>query len=422
MQLTVPHSLAGVTGPCPNCQVLIQAPDLAPVAAYQAPVLPPQQEVHARSPQPGYGSEARPAAPLSSILYPESRQLPTRSDPAQEPTRVKFDPSGDKPPLGQSPPIKHRPHKTRIARALVPLTFLCVAIGVIYGVKTFLQKAPSENLAKQSQSAENGRSPAAVKVILPPQNETFESLTQGKGVQTIAAEDPPLGMMEEGFPPELQPVDGGIEALELLEKFLAMETLEQRLPYLETKRSEADLASSPLNGKLPEILRITVDIRETNSIEQVIDYFYHVDFADEAGGANPQTMLVRSRGTSPPKVVVDPFLDLYGGRFARYAETPVEDAGTFQVIISAGAFCYDDVPGAEKKFTLKILSREDSKEIAKAYFGKRSKIGDMLEDETSGLSWAQAKACTVFMRWNTDEDPERPFLEALDIKALNWNP
>ena len=46
----------------------------------------------------------------------------------------------------------------------------------------------------------------------------------------------------------------------------------------------------------------------------------------------------------------------------------------------------------------------------------------MLEDEASGFAYGQAKACTVFMRWNTEEDPLKPFLEALDIKALNWNP
>jgi hypothetical protein len=92
------------------------------------------------------------------------------------------------------------------------------------------------------------------------------------------------------------------------------------------------------------------------------------------------------------------------------------------VIISAGAFCYDEVPGADKKYTLKILSRDDAKELGRAYFGKRSKIGDMLADETSGLAYGQAKACTVLMRWNVEEDPEKPFLEALDIKAMNWNP
>lgn len=311
-------------------------------------------------------------------------------------------------------------------RLLVPGCFLIMSVGVMYGVKKFLQSDRRASSAKveTSAAAEAGGEPA-VKRIIEPEGGTFESLTGTGDSPSIPVGDAPMpviGAVENEFPPELQPVDGANAALEMLEQFLAMKTLEERLPVIETKRPESELVGSVLDGALPEVLRITVDVRETNAIEQVIDYYYHVDFASGEGGANPQTMLVRSRGTSPPKVVADPFLDLFGGRFAAFAEKPTAEAGTFQVIISAGAFCYDDVPGPEKKFTLKILSREDAKEIAKAYFGKRSKIGDMLEDETSGLAYGQPKPCTVFMRWNTEEDPERPFLEALDIKALDWNP
>ncbi|MFM2198877.1 MAG: hypothetical protein RLZZ505_2309 [Verrucomicrobiota bacterium] len=292
-------------------------------------------------------------------------------------------------------------------RFLVPMTFLCISLGVIYGVKTFLQKDMRAKSQKQTAVALQGETKTKVAPILPA-DDTFEALTEGN------PEDVPVI--------EPQPVDGGIHALEILEKFLAMKTLEERMPHLETKRPEADLARSVLNGPLPEVLKITVDVRETNAIEKVVDHYYQVDFSDGEGGVNPQTMLVRIRASGEPKVVVDPFLDLFGGNFARYAEKPTEEAGTFQVIISAGAFCYDDVPSPEKKFTLKILAREDTKEIAKAYFGKFSTIGAMLEDETSGLTYAQAKPCTLFIRWNMEDDPARPFLEALEIKALDWNP
>ncbi len=293
-------------------------------------------------------------------------------------------------------------------RFLVPLTFLCLALGVVYGVRTFLQKDIQSKSVKQTELALQGDTKSQVEPIIPADDNTFESLTDATP-EDDATLDP-------------QPVDGGIHALELLEKFLAMKTLEERMPHLETKRPETDLVSSVLNGPLPEVLKITVDVRETNGIEQVVDHYYQVDFADGENDVNPQTMLVRIRASGEPKVVVDPFLDLFGRNFARYAEKPSEEAGTFQVIISAGAFCYDDVPSPEKKYTLKILSREDTKEIAKAYFGKFSTIGAMLEDETSGLTYAQAKPCTIFMRWNTEEDPQKPFLEALDIKALDWNP
>jgi hypothetical protein len=291
-------------------------------------------------------------------------------------------------------------------RILVPLTFVCIALGVIYGVKTFLQKDMRTKSQKQTTVAMQGGTKSKVTPILPEDN-TFEALT---------------GNSEENPVIEPQPVDGGLHALEILEKFLAMKTLEERMPHLETKRPEADLASSVLNGPLPEVLKITVDVQETNTIEKVVDHYYQVDFSDGESGVNAQTMLVRIRASGEPKVVVDPFLDLFGGNFARYAEKPTKEAGTFQVIISAGAFCYDDVPSPEKKFTLKILAREDTKEIAKAYFGKFSTIGAMLEDETSGLNYAEAKPCTLFIRWNMEDDPAKPFLEALEIKALDWNP
>ncbi|WP_411826217.1 hypothetical protein [Luteolibacter sp. AS25] len=302
-------------------------------------------------------------------------------------------------------------------RLFVPLLFIGLCLGVILGVKTFLQR----DLGAPDQAAASGSAPDRVREILPEDDvTTFEDLTED-GTPAIPIGDPTmpdLGSPVTGFPD----VDPGIATLKLLEDFLAMETLEERLPHIETKQDESALLSSVLNGPLPEVAKITVDIRETNQLEQLVDYYYYVDFVSPDGGVNPQAMLVRTRGTSPPKVVVDPFLDLFGGRFARYAAEPTKEAGKFQVIVTAGAFCYDDVPNPEKKFTLKILPRDDAKEIAKAYFGKASKIGEMLEDETSGLSFGQAKACTVFLRWNMDDDPQKPFLEALDIISLDWNP
>ncbi|MFD2255205.1 hypothetical protein ACFSSA_00825 [Luteolibacter algae] len=303
---------------------------------------------------------------------------------------------------------------------MVPALFLALSLGVVLGMKAFLQREPDTSTRHSNQPSETATPPKD-------EGDTFESLTgdpENTALPTEAPVMPAIAEPNSETPPEQEAkaVDGGIAANALLEKFLSMDSLEERMPHLETRRDESELIDSPLNSSLPEIEKITVDVRETNSIEQVIDYYYLVDFATESGTPNLQTMLVRTRGTGPPKVVVDPFLDLYGGRFANFAASPGKDAGTFQVIISAGAFCYDDVPNPEKKFTLKILAREDAKEIAKAYFGKKSKIGYMLEDETSGLAYGQPKPCTVFMRWNTEEDPEKPFLEALDIKALNWNP
>ena len=181
----------------------------------------------------------------------------------------------------------------------------------MFGVKTMLQMDRGGKAKADKPAMAGGNDQEAEKPILPPDDNSFESLTGTEGNPDLAVADPPMpaiGDIPNEFPHELQPVDGGIAALALLEKFLSMKTLDERLPHIETKRPEEDLISSVLNEPLPEALKVSVDTSETNAIEQVINYYYHVVFATGDGGENPQTMLVRTRGTSPPKLVVDPFL------------------------------------------------------------------------------------------------------------------
>lgn len=212
-------------------------------------------------------------------------------------------------------------------------------------------------------------------------------------------------------------------AMEVLEKFLTAKTLAERLPHMETQTPEAELAKSCLASPLPTTSKIQIDAQETNAAEQVIDFYHIVDFVVDGMPVNSQTILVRSRGTANPKVVADPFLDTFGGRLAAYCKSPSDKAGVFQVTVSALASCNEEhVPNREKKLTLKLLSRDNTKEIARAYFGRQSKIGEMLEDGTFSLSYGKAKACTVMLRWNTEDDPSMPYLEALTLKTLDWNP
>ena len=80
------------------------------------------------------------------------------------------------------------------------------------------------------------------------------------------------------------------------------------------------------------------------------------------------------------------------------------------------------IPNRGKKLTLKLLARDNTKAIAEAYFGKMSKIGEMLEDGTYSLSYGKAKACTVMLRWNTEDDVNHPYLEAIAIKSSGLEP
>lgn len=210
--------------------------------------------------------------------------------------------------------------------------------------------------------------------------------------------------------------------LELVEKFIKAKTLSERMPMLETATSPEELAKSVLASPMPPASNISIENQETNEIEQVVDLYYSVDFNNFDGSKNPHMILVRTRGTSPPKIVADAFLDLYGGRLAAYASGPQPKPQMFRVVASPLATCLNqNVPEPDKKLTLKLLPRENTKEIAQAYFGRVSKIGRMLEDGTYSLSYGRAKACTVMLYWNVDH-PKMPYLEVSEIVTMDWNP
>ncbi|MES2438291.1 MAG: hypothetical protein V4584_04470 [Verrucomicrobiota bacterium] len=225
------------------------------------------------------------------------------------------------------------------------------------------------------------------------------------------------------LPEGLEPATPSRAAMEVLEKFLLAKSLGERLPMMETRTTEAELAKSCLAGPLPATSSISIEAMENNPIEQVVDFYHNVDFTAAGNQTTRQTILVRTRGSGEPKIVADPFLDSYGGRLAAYAKTPSDKSAVFQVTIWPLASCYDErVPDREKKLTLKLLPQDNAKEIALAYFGRQSKIAKMLEDGTYSLSYGKAKACTVMLRWNTEDRPETPYLEAMDLKTLDWNP
>lgn len=300
------------------------------------------------------------------------------------------------------------------------LAFLIAAGALVFGVLTFLKTQPGDGaggvLPKPMVSpAPAARSPE--EVTPPPPAQSVPALP------TPPAQQPPLSEPPPELPQGIEQKSPAMEALSVLETFLGAKSLAERLPIIETKTPEAELAASCLARPLPPAPKMLLEFQESNAIEGLVDFYYSVDFEGENKRLDAQTILVRTRGGGAPKVVVDPFLDLYGGRLAAYAAAPTDKAGDFQVIVYAVASCLDPkIPNREKKLTLKLLARDNGKEIALAYFGKMSKIHEMLEDGTYSLSYGKAKSCTVMLRWNTEDNPEYPYLEALTLKALDWNP
>ncbi len=321
--------------------------------------------------------------------------------------------------LKPKPLPRHPRQRGPLVRSLMALLFLIATLGIVYGVRTVLN-----NQTKVPPSTKNTAS--TVRTILPenapPKKSERPSEEMVPSLPVPAPEQPTIIEPAPSFPEGMEPEEPGKAADKVLENFLTAKSLPERLALIETKTPEAELANSCLASPLP-VASFLTEARETNAVERVTDIYYNVDFDAGNNTKNLQTILVRTRGLSDPKVVVDPFLDSYGGRLAAYAKTPSEKAGVFQVIISAVASCYDErVPNREKKLTLKLLPRDQTKEIASAYFGRQSKIGMMLEDGTYSLGYGRAKACTVLLRWNTEDNAATPYLEAIDLKRQDWNP
>ena len=306
---------------------------------------------------------------------------------------------------------------------LGPLLFLTLTIALILGVWKVLKTQGNDSLKNKGKLTES-----TVLSILPENNQAPQ-VPSGFTQETTsplpvpAPELPSIIKPVPTLPEGIQPETPGKSANDVLEKFLAAKSLPERLSLIETKTPEAELVKSCLAGPLPTASNLLIEAQESNAVEQVTDIYYNVDFAAANNVTNNQTILVRKRGSDKPKIVVDPFLDSFGGRLAAYAATPSDKAGVFQVIISAVAACNDErVSHRENKRTLKLLPQDNTKEIARAYFGKQSKIGTMLDDGTYSLSYGKAKACTVVLRWNTEDNPQSPYLEAIDLKTLDWNP
>jgi hypothetical protein len=390
IKLTVPAKLAGVEGPCPSCGKQIQAPE---------PVVPePVVQEVAKEPV---------------LLKPEPRQLPSRPAGSEMPVR-------HMPETASVGEARHRmdrgsftqdPYFRNLIRLLIFGVFLLASGAFVYGVLTFLKRQPpvdpahavTEPFSFDKQIEERNPTDHGEEVTELPQVSAEDSA--GDVFETVDSNSP------------------WRDAEAVLEKFLSATTLAERLPLIETRTPEDELEAGCLAGPLPAATLIVPESRETTAAENIVDFYYTVEFQSKGAAGQAQTILVRSRGDGPPRIVADPFLDTFGGRLAAYTAAPAEKGGVFQVVVYAVASCTDpNIPNREKKLTLKLLASDNHKEIARAYFGRQSKIAEMLEDGTYGLNYGSAKACTVLVRWNTEDNPDYPYLEALAIKDLGWNP
>ncbi len=425
IMLTVPMQQAGVDGPCPQCAQAIHAPlpQSNPRFAYPYPGFPSMGPIARPTPAPTPAPADTPAASKKPIT-PASVPIAPRSAPVPSAPRQVVSENKEKPaPSGHREILPKRRHETRrmpkriLLRSIIPLLFAGATAVLILGVVQVFKKqgilpAPISSVAssaKVGKQPENKKSGTAGNTSVPA---TVPSRS-GTG------ESPQHPGMEETVP---RPA-AATEALAVLENFLKASSLEERLPIIETKEPEGALTDSILAGPLPSFRNLVIDSQKSFPLENIVDFYFTFEFINKDASAYPQTVVVRRRGSMNPRVLADPFLDLYGGRLAAYAAKPQSKGRVFHAIVYALPSCNDlKIPDRQKKITLRLYSHEHSPNVTLAYASRVSKIGELLTSGNHDLTYGKPKDCVVLLGWNTEESPGAPYLEALDISAFHWNP
>lgn len=360
IDLVLPLSAAGAEGPCPQCGSVIRAPRIIDPEPSPPPAEPVKLVVPAEVP-------ATRAKPVTSFQPAPAQYL----EPVAGPTR-----------------------KSAGLRAAIWISgALLVVIGCLAAV----------GIAKRTTGKNKADSPAVaaeVKKELPPHEPALNP-----------ALDPRI-------PPEGLDVTAVItRSADVLGRFLAAQSLEERLPLIETSTPREELEA----GVLARALTVSSSFNSTevrfNKVEGATDVAFIVPFGRNLGGDERHLMMVRTRGSQAPKVVVDPFLDGFGGRVAQFAEKPVEGERVFRVVMTVFDFCTDeDVPDHESKFTMKICTHPGGPDVAKAYFSGQSSLAKKLTPPK--LPMGRSIGGTIVLKWNLGD---RPFIEVIDVRRLDWD-
>ena len=419
--------MAGVTGPCPNCRSTITAPTAAAPAAdppspatSPAPV-PTLPEPAPATPEPApvvvqeKDDEAEElAVPAGPRIRPEPRKRPERPQIIPVPKRK---PTQDE--SWESSTNSRRESGRRAYRlrdALVPATFLTLAVLIVGSLLYFYAPgSPGQRLLEASR-------PPVVKPRPPDAQAPRSGLAENAAIATAPDVGPPPEM--EAGPAEAGGKSPAVVANEVLDAFLSATDAASRVNLVEPATSEQELAATLLKGALPEVAQIFSDLPRQHPEEQMTDFPYRVSFFQENAPNVDFAILVRQRGSQPPRVFLPAFLDLVGGRLAGFTARPnTLPPARFHVFLEPIDGCYEmEVPGADRKFTFKLLASPFGKETARAYAANVSRLRGRVEDPDYPIRWGMRRRATVSVQWNHREDPERPFLELLDINSPDWNP
>ena len=419
VRLQVPPAMAGVAGPCPQCRTLIQAPAIVRQPALQRLPGPGPSRLPAPAPAPRSPGQPR-QSPASIPLAPRSAPCPRPVAAAMAGTVAAVSPERPRVARREGSDRRRRPV---LLGFVVPLLFVLTCGGLFLGTVYLLRRRPAA--PPPAPAADSTPAHATASGLWPIEFDSNLPHDPGHGPPADAAPAPPAPSALGGDtrPTVDQAAPPAHWAGEVLEQFLAADSLAERLPLILTKRTPQDLAATSLAGPLPQPAIPGLERQTPLPDEFLIEFFFRVSFPD-APPPHPKTvaLLVHQRDRNdPPKIVADPFVDLFDGGLADFGAAPLDGSRTFHAIVEPLPICNAAaVPEADKKITLRLRPHETARELANAYVNRRSSIGEMLDQPRPSLRWGQATPCVVTLRWNQDV-PAQPFLELVRIDALTWN-
>lgn len=374
-------------------------------------------------------AEEEPLVPDGPKIKPEPRNMKERG--ITGPVKVRHS-TADERMRRQSPIRAQNRRPTRLKVILIPFIF-CALATLVSGLLLYfyLPDGPWRSLERNSgplhvapPKTDPAKKPAAP--VSPPAPSAPQP--DAPLPPPNAAGDPPVPVPAPNTPAPAaaeDPIAPSVRATEALEAFLKAKDGKSRLALVEPEASLEDLQTWEVTrGPLWEVAQIFNDLPQNDPKEQVTDYPYRVSFFIPNRKNVEFAMIVRQRGSQPPRVYLPAFLDLAGGRLANFCREPNQlDPTTFHLVVEPVARCYEEnVPDPERKFTLKLLASTVGKETSRAYVSTGSRFKAMLDNPESSLRWGTRLRATVTLQWNHKENPEMPYLELIDINSLGWNP
>jgi len=434
--LTVPASMAGIEGPCPKCGENIQAPQATPATAPASFAAEPREKPKtshpAKIPEPREKPRSNEDFAGRPNIPPAPRGLPERK--AEKKVDVKRSTSEAQSRSGsrrqsssrRTTPAPSRDSGSTVSRFAVPILFAVVSAATVYFLLYhFMPGGPGKTNREVTSNppAPLGDAGASVDprdpLTTPPDTPGPPAHAPSRTPSQGAATPPPA--------PRSEPVkqDDITQAEETLLSFFGQRTLAERLAMAEPARAAGPLEGGLLDGPLPPVGDALSGSAMRNMLEDYLDIPFNIEFpviGSESDETRETLVIVRRRGDGEPKILIDPLLDLAGGSLDEFAASPVEGQRTFRAVIEAMPRCFEtDIPGAEKKFTYKISSSSRQSEITRAYASRQSALAEQLYSPDSGIGWGRRLRATFVVEWNTTEDPEQPFIEMREIKALDWS-